>query len=384
MARRRYPGAKSMFAKDPDALPFFSLHPKTIVGTIIRIFMCVFTLVCMLLMVLAAKGIAFQWIAYVRPLAIMVIVGCTALLILLALFKRMPSTFLKVLVPGVLLMLAISVFTALYSMVSHVCSLELAPEAAMNVNGHPLVIMRQCAQPEQKTDENGQTGYVGHIEAYKYTVRVPEAIEGVSYAIDGEILVPVSGTWNIAEEWVDEDTFHLYIDKDETGVATGEITVRFSKGETTPASEPAASDMSMRNGNKPYVSPAATHQVYLYRSQSYIEQLTDSIYLLDTQAFPRVYCVYPRTMLFFVRTDVRVDGRLELDAYVKMPDLRVTMNESENVIKIEPAEETEGVRGSITVYLNEKASALSATPDEATPGEATPNEAAPATAGQAE
>ena len=32
MARRRYPGAKSMFAKDPDALPFFSLHPKTIVG----------------------------------------------------------------------------------------------------------------------------------------------------------------------------------------------------------------------------------------------------------------------------------------------------------------------------------------------------------------
>ena len=106
MARRRYPGAKSMFAKDPDALPFFSLHPKTIVGTIIRIFMCVFTLVCMLLMVLAAKGIAFQWIAYVRPLAVMVIVGCTALLILLALFKRMPSTFLKVLVPGVLLMLA--------------------------------------------------------------------------------------------------------------------------------------------------------------------------------------------------------------------------------------------------------------------------------------
>ena len=196
--------------------------------------------------------------------------------------------------------------------------------------------------------------------------------------------MPVSGTWNIAEEWVDEDTFHLYIDKDETGVATGEITVRFSKGETTPASEPAASDMSMRNGNKPYVSPAATHQVYLYRSQSYIEQLTDSIYLLDTQAFPRVYCVYPRTMLFFVRTDVRVDGRLELDAYVKMPDLRVTMNESENVIKIEPAEETEGVRGSITVYLNEKASALSATPDEATPGEATSKEATPATAGQAE
>ena len=339
MARRRYPGAKSMFAKDPDALPFFSLHPKTIVGTIIRIFMCVFTLVCMLLMVLAAKGIAFQWIAYVRPLAVMVIVGCAALLILLALFKRMPSTFL---------------------------------------------IMRQCAQPEQKTDENGHTGYVGHIEAYKYTVRVPEAVEGVSYAIDGEILVPVSGTWNIAEEWVDEDTFHLYIDKDETGVATGEITVRFSKGETTPASEPAASDMSMRNGNKPYVSPAATHQVYLYRSQSYIEQLTDSIYLLDTQAFPRVYCVYPRTMLFFVRTDVRVDGRLELDAYVKMPDLRVTMNESENVIKIEPAEETEGVRGSITVYLNEKASALSATPDEATPGEATSKEATPATAGQAE
>ena len=35
----------------------------------------------------------------------------------------------------------------------------------MNVNGHPLVIMRQCAQPEQKTDENGQTGYVGHIDA---------------------------------------------------------------------------------------------------------------------------------------------------------------------------------------------------------------------------
>ena len=89
-------------------------------------------------------------------------------------------------------------------------------------------------------------------------------------------------------------------------------------------------------------------------------------------------------MLFFVRTDVRVDGRLELDAYVKMPDLRVTMNESKNVIKIEPAEETEGVRGSITVYLNEKASALSATPDEATPGEATSKEATPATAGQAE
>ena len=50
----------------------------------------------------------------------------------------------------------------------------------------------------------------------------------------------------------------------------------------------------------------------------------------------------------------------------------------------QPAEETEGVRGSITVYLNEKASALSATPDEATPGEATSKEATPATAGQAE
>lgn len=376
MARRRYPGARSMFAKDPDVLPFFSLHPKTIVGTIIRIFMCVFTLVCMLLMVLAAKGIAFQWIAYVRPLAVMVIAGGTALLILLALFKRMPSTFLKILVPGVLLLLAISVFTALYSMVSYICSLELAPEAAMNVNGHQLVIMRQCAQPEQKTDENGQTGYAAHIDAYRYTVRVPEAVEGVSYTIDGEILVPVNGNWSIAEEWVDEDTFRLYIDRDETGVATGEITVRFSKGETTPASEPAASDMSMRNGNKPYVSPAATHQVYLYRSQSYIEQLTDSLYALDTLAFPRVYCVYPRTMLFFVRTDVRVDGTLELDSYVKMPDLRVTMNESDSIITIEPAEETEGVRGSITVYLNEKAPALSLT--------ASPDEATPATSGQAE
>ena len=53
-------------------------------------------------------------------------------------------------------------------------------------------------------------------------------------------------------------------------------------------------------------------------------------------------------------------------------------------LMFQPAEETEGVRGSITVYLNEKASALSATPDEATPGEATSKEATPATAGQAE
>lgn len=81
-------------------------------------------------------------------------------------------------------------------------------------------------------------------------------------------------------------------------------------------------------------------------------------------------------MLFFVRTDVRVDGTLELDSYVKMPDLRVTMNESDSIITIEPAEETEGVRGSITVYLNEKAPALSLT--------ASPDEATPATSGQAE
>lgn len=379
MARRRYPGAKSMFAKDPDTLPFFSLHPKTIVGTIIRIFMCVFTLVCMLLMVLATKGFMFQWIAYIRPLAVMVIVGCTALLIILSLFKRMPNTFLKVLVPGILLMLVISMFTALYSMVSHICSLELAPEAAMKVNGRTLMLMRQSAMPEEITDENGQTGYVGRIDAYRYTVRVPKATEGISYTVDGEILVPVNGSWNITDEWVDENTFRLYIDKDETGVASGEITVRFSEGETTPASEPATADMSMRNNNKPFISPAATHQVYLYRSQDYIEQLTDSIYMLDTQAFPRVYTAYPRTMLFFVRTDVRVDGALELDSYVKLPDLRVSP--TDDVIHIEPVEETEGVRGSITVYLNEKAPALSATPDEATLDETTP---AAATAGQTE
>lgn len=385
MARRRYPGTKSMFTKDPDALPFFSIHPKTIVGTIIRVFMCVFALVCMLLMVLATKGIMFQWITYIRPLAVMVIAGCTALLVLLALYKRMPNTFLKILVPGVLLMLAVSMFTALYSMVSHICSLELAPEAAMNVNGTKLVLMRQCAEPEQITDENGQTGYVGRIDAYKYTVRVPEAAEGVSYTIDGEILVPVSGSWDIAEEWVDEDTFRLSIDKDETGAATGEILVRFSKGETTPASEPATTDMSMRNGSKPYVSPAGTHQVYLYRQSSYIEQVTDSVYMLDTVAFPRVYSIYPRTMLFFIRSDVRVDGVLELDSYVEMPDLRVTVAD-DDVITIEPAEETEGVHGSVTIYLNEKAAALSAAPDEATPAEATHSEATPAaaTAGQTE
>ncbi|MBQ7606352.1 MAG: hypothetical protein IJU59_07720, partial [Firmicutes bacterium] len=89
----------SIFQRDENVLPFFSWHDKTRIGTVLRIalvafmaFVVIISLVAQYAHVTLANASSFYPLTYAIPAAIIFA------LIVLGLFKRMRSTFSRIVV----------------------------------------------------------------------------------------------------------------------------------------------------------------------------------------------------------------------------------------------------------------------------------------------
>ncbi|MBQ4157777.1 MAG: hypothetical protein IJD86_06515 [Clostridia bacterium] len=345
----------ALFEKDPDVLPFFSIHPKTKAGSVIRIAMSVFCMLALVLALLMRKGIMFLWFQKYSFLLYLVPMAGLVLLICLALFKRMKTMFMKIGLPGVILFMAFAVFMTFGGMMSYTANLSLIPKTGLENDGKKVVIMRACAEPdgtEYVVNENGveMPKYPVSVDAYVYTVRVPEAVEGMSYTIEGEIKVPSAShvQFEVKEEWLDDNTLRVYLAKDTSGVGSGEIKVLFTEGETTPASaEPTESQIYRnsfeKNGKK----------VNLYRENGAIHSMVDTIMNMEESDFKQYLFAYPRTMLLFAKLNTKTEGAIVIEPNGELNAIHWEWIEQDNIARLTPSEDSVDVSGSITIYFNE-------------------------------
>lgn len=345
----------ALFEKDPDVLPFFSIHPKTKAGSVIRIAMSVFCMLALVLALLMRKGIMFLWFQKYSFLLYLVPMAGLVLLICLALFKRMKTMFMKIGLPGVILFMAFAVFMTFGGMMSYTANLSLIPKTGLENDGKKVVIMRACAEPdgtEYVVNENGveMPQYPVSVDAYVYTVRVPEAVEGMSYTIEGEIKVPSAShvQFEVKEEWLDDNTLRVYLAKDTSGVGSGEIKVLFTEGETTPASaEPTESQIYRnsfeKNGKK----------VNLYRENGAIHSMVDTIMNMEESDFKQYLFAYPRTMFLFAKLNTKTEGAIVIEPNGELNAIHWEWIEQDNIARLSPSEDSVDVSGSITIYFNE-------------------------------
>ena len=345
----------ALFEKDPDVLPFFSIHPKTKAGTIIRVAISVFCMFALLFAFLLKKGIMFIWFQKYSYLLYLVPLAGIVLLLCLALFKRMKTTFMKIGLPGMILFVGFAVFMTFGSMMSYTTNLSLIPQAVLENDGHKVVLMRACAEPEGTeyvVNENGveMPRYPVSVDAYVYTVRVAEAVEGMSYTIEGDIKVPndEKTQFEVKEEWLDDNTLRVYLSKDTSGAGVGEIKVTFTEGETMPASPEATEAQIYRNSFE-----KNGKKVNLYRENGRIHSTVDSYMFMAEEDFKQVIFAYPRTMGVFVKLNTKVDGCIEIEPHGTLKAIHWEWIEEGRIAALTPSEESEGVTGSITIYFNE-------------------------------
>lgn len=344
-----------LFEKDPDVLPFFSIHPKTKLGSIIRIAMSVFCMLALILVFLTKNGIMFIWFQKYSYLLYLVPVGGLVLLICLALFKRMKTPFMKIGLPGTILFISFAVFMTFAGMMSYTTNLSLVPKMVIENGGKTVVLMRACAEPdgtEYIVNENGveRPVYPVTTPAYVYTVRVPEAVEGVSYTIEGEIRVPSDSNvqFEVKEEWLDDNTLRFYLAKDTSGIGEGEIKVVFSEGETTPASPEATENMIFRNS---FVKDE--RKINLYRHEDVIRSTVDDYLSMSETDFKQYIFAYPRTMYMFVKLNTRTEDAIIIEPNGSLAAINWDWIEEGKIARLTPSEDSINVNGSITIYFDE-------------------------------
>ncbi len=380
MHRTRFAGARrGMFVKDESVPPFFSIHPKTKVGMIIRIALVVFFVLTLLLTFLASRGILFLWFMEQYYLIYAVPAFAIAALIIVSLFKRMRTTFTRFVVVGMVAMLLFSVLITLAQLLSYQYSFNISLKDKISNKGHTIALMRTCVDPDDVTEktvvnsdgsETTVKEYTVRVPSYKFTPRVPHSVEGETYTIEGEIIVPYynDNAYEITPEWVDSRTLRLYISKDSSGLGKGEINVKFAEGETALSSPPAAENQVEK---RTFTSADGLRDVVLYQEETYLYEKTDTILQLSEQTLKQVYRAYPVKFGVFAAIDTRVDGEIVIEPYGEISGYRLTWP-SDDVVIITPYDGSVGATGEITVYFNEKADA---SPDPATSAEATPAEA---------
>lgn len=373
---------RQMFAKNPDQPPFFSLHPKTKVGMIIRIALSAFIIASLALTLLARAGLLFLWYYKLYYLVYIVPAFGIIALIIVGLVKRMSIMILKIGIPAILGLLSITVLLSISSMMAYTSDFGPSPKMTIARDGHTLVIMRSCdGEPthiEYVTNADGTVSeipkYLRRADAFKYAVRVPNEVEGEKYTIEGELYAP-DGV-NIKSEWLDERTLRVYIASDATLIAYGELTVRFEPSETTmPASPDAGAQLEFL---KTVTSEAGARSVSVYRERSFIDHAVDSPLSIEESDLKQYFVAYPSTLRIFARINTRVEGAIELERRGTLAGFNIETI-SEDVFKITPAEGSEGASGDITIYFKEKASKPNDNEpsDAATPSEyedATPSE----------
>ncbi len=363
----------ALFEKDPDVLPFFSIHPKTKMGTIIRIAISVFCMLALVLALLMKKGIMFIWFQQYSYLLYLVPFAGIILLVCLALFKRMKTMFMKIGLPGLILFVGFSVFMTFGGMMSYMTNLSLIPKMPIEKDGKKVVLMRACAEPdgtEYVVNENGveMPRYPVSVDAYVYTVRVPEAVEGMSYTIEGEIRVPSDERtqFEVKEEWLNDNTLRLYLSKDTSGAGEGEIKVVFTEGETMPASENPTDKQIYRNSFE-----KNGKKVNLYRENGKIHSMVDSYMSMSEEDFNQFLFAYPRTMGVFVKLNTKTEGVIEIKPHGVLNAINWEWIEEGSVARLSPSEDSVDVTGSITIFFNETVDP-SEIQENATPAEANP------------
>lgn len=340
-----------MFEKDEDVLPFFSIHPRTKVGMILRIVLYAFLLIVCAITLLAGKANLvfykyFDW--YYLTYAVPIII-CIALIIV-ALFKRMKRTITKILVPGVIGLIVISLALSVCTIMSVTFGMALSPAMILEQNDGNYMIMVTCVDPdgvEVKQDESGREypEYPVRVDAYRYTGK---QFADDACSISGEILIPQKATYEVKDEWIDENTLRFYIASDNSSLGTGEILIRFGSESENLASpgEIAVSRGRFDNADK-------SHSAALYREDSHIWTKTDSIYSLGKESFKQVYSVFPLKARYFIKMNVRTEGSIILEPYGTLSGIEVDYGSVENAIVYRPAEGSVGASGSITLYPGE-------------------------------
>ncbi len=385
MQRSRPVGSRrGMFVKDTSVPPFFSIHPKTMVGMIIRIALVVFFVLALVFTFLASKGLLFLWFMSHYYLIYVVPVFALFALVIVALFKRMRTTFTKFFVVGMIAMLLFSVLITFTQLLSYQYNFNISLKDKISNKGYNIAFMRTCVDPDDVTEktviaEDGSTTtvkeYTVRVPSYRFVPRVPHSVEGESFTIEGEIIVPYSNdnTYEITPEWVDTHTLRLYISKDGSGLGKGEINVKFFEGETAPASEAAQANLVEK---RTFTSADGLRDVVLYQEDTFLYEKTDTILQLSEQTLKQVYKAYPVKLGIFASIATRVDGEIVVEPYGTLTGYKLEWIK-DDVVRITPHEGSVGVSGEITIYFNEKADTSS---ENATPAEATPAEAADAKA----
>ena len=354
-AKKLFPSSDA-FKKDDDIPPFFSIHPKTKLGTYIRIALYAFMFIVLVLgMTARTTGYMYAryWSLYYLVYIIPAILICA--LIILAVFKRMKRNITRIAVPSILALVVVLLGMSFSSLLSFTCSLSLYPEIKVVHGDNAFLLMRTCDYPDDTTYTTINEGTEAEAEvpsipyrydAYRYTAACEN---GEECRVEGEIMLPASADYKVSEEWLNEESVRFFIESDSSGSGYGEIIVTFGQPADTETNDfTHGAIASVRNR---LTNASGTHTVSLFREDSFMWGTADSIYNLNFDALKRYYIALPATKLNFVNTNVKVDGEIVLEPYAKLTAVDVR-EETEGIIVITPSETIEGASGSVTVYLN--------------------------------
>ena len=358
-----------LFEKNTDTLPFFSVHPRTRIGTVLRVIFVVFMLLCILVSVVGhATGIVpakyWDWylLTYLVP-ALLIFA-----LLIVALFKRLKTPFAKILsgiACGFVLLIAF-VFASTYMALSPLLSVAGAgisnpsPEIRLPVKKEDysaqLVLMRAYTIPKdfvQGDEVDNMTGekqrlYALRQDAERYTVK---GADGEVCGVEGEIFIQSGAKYEIKLNWDDETTLRFYPECEPASAASGEILVRFAPDAANEnAPQPGADAKLVRS----FTNAQGTHSASLYTESSYVVEHVP-VMSLTQDALGKLYVGYPSIAYQLLKTNTRVEGGIEVEPYGKLSEIYVE-EISPRVLCVRPGDAAVGASGEITIYLDEKAS----------------------------
>ena len=354
--------ASALFKKNDDALPFFSIHPKTNIGAILRILFCAFMVLAIVITLVAnSTGITpakyWDWFLLVYLVPALIVLA----LIVVALFKRLKTPAGRILVgilAGFVLMLAISLTSTMMALsplmnVASVGTSAPSPDIRLRFdNGEykqNIVLMRMYAIPDEYiTGENKDaSGESERLYPLKHSAYLFSAVgaDGEACRAEGEILVRADAKYEIKLDWPDENTARFYPEAEPAGAAEGEIVIRFA-GEGVAAAD--ADGKFVRT----FTNSLGTHSVSLYQKDSYTVEYV-SVYNLSQDALKRIYIAYPSIGFQLLKMKTRVEGQITVEPYGSLEPINI-QDMGNRVLRIFPGEGSYGASGEIMIYLDEQ------------------------------
>ena len=377
----------SIFHRDENVLPFFSWHDKTKVGVALRIALVAFMGFVVLISIAAryvsvtlASASTFYPLTYIIPLAIV------AALIVLGLFKRMRSTFSRILV-GLVAAMVLLIGVSLVSSYLNLMPLMLLSQnevslpkkyAALQVNcdgkKQNLVLMHQYGRPDGSYERKTETGADDlvcpfKVDGVKITVSAANSEECIA---TGALYVRSDEIEKLAVEWLDEDTARIYVSEDASAlipqemIGTAEVTgnyqnYRYVFADTSfMSSLSAASDGSGQRVTGIEGNEREGHKLNIYRTDVTAYQAT-SIYQMSPESLKQVYTAYP-SLLFnlLIKTDVKTEGEITVEPYGTVEEFQLLYDKENDSLTVRPSGASSGADGEIVLHLNEKVDVLSA------------------------